>query len=190
MAEAVRSASPWTEARRGKSQVFHFKVPLNMPSRPAVFAWIWLNREHESFMNCASVQIGAGSGRNTTPVDPSSTADSIMYYTALPTPTGEVPTERERHRSGDCDQNLTSRNISGDASVTGSRWNRIKHRHSRKHARYYYCTMCAKLTHIHHLESSAAGQTVWLLMLAIGTPRPEWILATTPRAPAALPTPS
>jgi hypothetical protein len=119
-------------------QVFHFKVPLNMPSGPAVFAWIWLNREHESFMNCASVQIGAGSGRDTTPVDPSSTADSIMYYTALATPTGEAPTKGEQHGSVNCDQNLTSRNISSDASVTESRWNRIKHRHSRKHARYYY----------------------------------------------------
>ena len=89
-------------------------------------------------MNCASVQIGAGSGRNTTPNDPSTTADSTMYDTAPATPTGEVSTERERHGSGDCDQNLTSRNISGDAGVTGSRWNRIKHRHSRKHARYYY----------------------------------------------------
>ena len=85
-------------------------------------------------MNCALVQISAGSGRNTTSVDLSSTADSIMYYTALPTPTGELPTEEERHRSGDCDQNLTSRNISGDASVTRSQWNRIKHRHSRKRA--------------------------------------------------------
>jgi hypothetical protein len=54
-------------------------------------------------MNCASVQIGAGSGRDTTPVDPSSTADSTIYYTALATPTGEVSTERERHGSGDCD---------------------------------------------------------------------------------------
>jgi hypothetical protein len=72
-------------------------------------------------MNCASVQIGAGSGRNTTPNDLSTTADSTMYYTALATPIGEVSTERERHGSGDCDQNLTSRNISGDASVTGSR---------------------------------------------------------------------
>ncbi|CAN9238383.1 unnamed protein product [Alternaria alternata] len=116
-------------------QVFYFKVPLNMPSGPAVFAWVWLNREHESFMNCASVQIGAGSSRNTTPMNPSSKAGSLMYYTALPTPAGEVSTERERHRSGDCDQNLTSRNISGDAGVTRSPWNRIKHRHSRKHAR-------------------------------------------------------
>jgi hypothetical protein len=54
-------------------------------------------------MNCASVQIGAGSSRNTTPVDPSSTANSIMYYTALPTPAGKVPTEGERHGSDDAD---------------------------------------------------------------------------------------
>jgi hypothetical protein len=55
-------------------QTFQFRVPSNLPSGPAVFAWIWLNREHESFMNCASVQIGSSSGNSTISIYSSSTA--------------------------------------------------------------------------------------------------------------------
>jgi hypothetical protein len=51
-------------------QTFDFKVPTGMPEGKALFAWIWLNREHESFMNCAAVQIGEGSGNSTTPTTP------------------------------------------------------------------------------------------------------------------------
>ncbi|KAF1927093.1 lytic polysaccharide monooxygenase [Didymella exigua CBS 183.55] len=51
-------------------QTFDFKVPTGMPEGKALFAWIWLNREHESFMNCAAVQIGEGSGNTTTPTNP------------------------------------------------------------------------------------------------------------------------
>jgi hypothetical protein len=45
-------------------QTFPFNVPTGMPKGPAVFAWVWLNREHESFMNCASVQIGRDTGND------------------------------------------------------------------------------------------------------------------------------
>ena len=71
-------------------------------------------------MNCASVQISAGSSRDTTPVNLSTTANSTMYYTAPATPTGKVLIEREQQGLGNCDQNLTSRNILGDAGVTRS----------------------------------------------------------------------
>ncbi|EMD66420.1 hypothetical protein COCSADRAFT_84949 [Bipolaris sorokiniana ND90Pr] len=47
-------------------QVFEFKVPLNIPTGIAVFGWIWLNREHEFFMNCAAVQISSSSSSTTT----------------------------------------------------------------------------------------------------------------------------
>jgi hypothetical protein len=49
-------------------------------------------------------------------------------------------------------------------------------------------TMCANPTDIYLLKSTAAGQEDLLPMLAIGTLRPEWKLATTPRMPAAPPT--
>ncbi|OAL56147.1 hypothetical protein IQ07DRAFT_498232 [Pyrenochaeta sp. DS3sAY3a] len=49
-----------------ESQKFYFKVPIGMPQGSAIFAWIWLNRENESFMNCASVEIGEGSRNVTT----------------------------------------------------------------------------------------------------------------------------
>ncbi|KAH7071678.1 hypothetical protein FB567DRAFT_208956 [Paraphoma chrysanthemicola] len=53
-----------------EAQTFDFKVPTGMPNGDALFAWIWLNREHEAFMNCAKVKITGGSG-NTTPTTPS-----------------------------------------------------------------------------------------------------------------------
>jgi hypothetical protein len=76
-----------------------------MPSGPAVFAWIWLNREHESFMNCASVQIGPTSGNSTVCIHSSSTADSTTCHTALPAPTDGIPREGEPQRlaSDACD---------------------------------------------------------------------------------------
>ncbi|KAL1643387.1 hypothetical protein SLS61_009309 [Didymella pomorum] len=51
-------------------QTFDFKVPTGIPEGKALFGWIWLNREHESFMNCAAVQIGEGSGNTSTPTNP------------------------------------------------------------------------------------------------------------------------
>ncbi|ORY16454.1 hypothetical protein BCR34DRAFT_597734 [Clohesyomyces aquaticus] len=47
-----------------KGQVFDFTVPADVPSGNAVFAWTWVNREREFFMNCASVTIAGGNGDN------------------------------------------------------------------------------------------------------------------------------
>jgi hypothetical protein len=57
-------------------------VPQGMPTGAAVFAWIWLNREHESFMNCASVRIGRGSANDTLP-DPKPRASESLTQSAL-----------------------------------------------------------------------------------------------------------
>jgi hypothetical protein len=62
-------------------QTFDFKVPTGMPEGKALFAWIWLNREHESFMNCAAVQIGQGSGNSTTPTNPPKPSGSATQPT-------------------------------------------------------------------------------------------------------------
>lgn len=62
-------------------QTFDFKVPTGMPEGKALFAWIWLNREHESFMNCAAVQIGEGSGNSTTPTNPPKPSGSATQPT-------------------------------------------------------------------------------------------------------------
>ncbi|KAF1935114.1 hypothetical protein EJ02DRAFT_471420 [Clathrospora elynae] len=109
-----------------------------MPSGPAVFAWIWLNREHESFMNCASVQIGSSSGNSTMSIYSSSTAGSITYHTSLPAPTDGIPREGEPYESGNRNGVLTGRDSWSSQKLTRSRWEHIKHRHSRKHHRYYY----------------------------------------------------
>jgi hypothetical protein len=42
------------------AQTFNFKIPQGIPSGEALFMWIWLNREHEAYVNCAKVRIGAG----------------------------------------------------------------------------------------------------------------------------------
>ncbi|KAH7394627.1 hypothetical protein BKA66DRAFT_566987 [Pyrenochaeta sp. MPI-SDFR-AT-0127] len=41
-------------------QTFDFGVPLGVPEGNALFVWVWLNREHESYVNCAKVRIGSG----------------------------------------------------------------------------------------------------------------------------------
>jgi hypothetical protein len=43
-------------------QEFPFTVPSDLPSGDVVFAWTWMNREQEFFMNCAVVTITGGSG--------------------------------------------------------------------------------------------------------------------------------
>jgi hypothetical protein len=43
-----------------EAQTFGFKIPQDIPTGDALFVWIWLNREHESYVNCAKVRIGIG----------------------------------------------------------------------------------------------------------------------------------
>ncbi|KAF7445908.1 Lytic polysaccharide monooxygenase [Pyrenophora tritici-repentis] len=119
-------------------QTFQFKVPFNMPSGPAVFAWIWLNREHEFFMNCASVQIGSSSGYSTMSVYASSTIGSTIYHTALPAPTDGIRRKGETYECGNRDRVSTSRDRWSSQKLTRSRWEHTKYRHSSKHHRYYY----------------------------------------------------
>jgi hypothetical protein len=128
-------------------QTFQFRVPSNMPSGPAVFAWIWLNREHESFMNCASVHISSGSGNSTVSTYSSSTAGSTTCHTALPAPTDGIQRGGERYESGKCDGVLTGRDNWSGSKLTGSHWEYTKHRHSKKHHRYYYYARKAHKDH-------------------------------------------
>ncbi|KAF2624897.1 lytic polysaccharide monooxygenase [Macroventuria anomochaeta] len=73
-------------------QTFDFKVPTGMPEGKALFAWVWLNREHESFMNCAAVQIGEGSGNTTTPTNPAAPSVSATKPTK-PSSSAYQPTQ-------------------------------------------------------------------------------------------------
>ncbi|KAH7389880.1 hypothetical protein BKA66DRAFT_460026 [Pyrenochaeta sp. MPI-SDFR-AT-0127] len=75
-----------------EAQTFDFKVPTGMPEGDALFAWVWLNREHEAFMNCAKVKIGAGSGNSTTPSQPSQPAQSGT----APKPSSQPTTQPEQ----------------------------------------------------------------------------------------------
>jgi hypothetical protein len=130
-------------------QTFQFRVPSNMPSGPAVFAWIWLNREHESFMNCASVQIGSSSGNSTVFIYSSSTAGSATCHTALPAPTDRIQREGEPYDSGNHDGISTGRDGWSGSKLARSRREHIKHQYSRKHHRYYYYVRKSQRDHSH-----------------------------------------
>ncbi|KAJ4310746.1 hypothetical protein N0V94_008295 [Neodidymelliopsis sp. IMI 364377] len=67
-------------------QTFDFKVPTGMPEGKALFIWIWLNREHESFDNCAVVNIGKDSGNTTTPTNPAKPSVSATKPTTPSSP--------------------------------------------------------------------------------------------------------
>ncbi|PGH21467.1 hypothetical protein AJ80_03258 [Polytolypa hystricis UAMH7299] len=74
--KAVRSYEGNCPNRRGtttdpKTQEFEFKVPGDMPTGDAVFAWTWINREQEFFMLCSAVTITGGEeGESSSPENP------------------------------------------------------------------------------------------------------------------------
>ncbi|KAH8728204.1 hypothetical protein GQ44DRAFT_609929 [Phaeosphaeriaceae sp. PMI808] len=78
-----------TEDGSPEAQTFDFKVPTGMPEGDALFSWVWLNREHEAYVNCSKVKIIAGSG-STTP-NPSQSAS--------PNPSGAPPKDPKQSSS-------------------------------------------------------------------------------------------
>ncbi|EMD94762.1 hypothetical protein COCC4DRAFT_176644 [Bipolaris maydis ATCC 48331] len=98
LAASYHGACPHaTEDGSPEAQTFDFKVPTNMPEGDALFVWIWLNREHESFESCSKVHIGGGgSGNSTEPSKPSQSAsqpEEPAYSATSPkeTPQPETP---------------------------------------------------------------------------------------------------
>ncbi|KAF1914618.1 hypothetical protein BDU57DRAFT_519714 [Ampelomyces quisqualis] len=89
VAASYHGACPYhTEDGSPEAQTFDFKVPTGMPEGDALFAWVWLNREHESYMNCAKVHIGSGSGLSPpNPALPSQPMDAQP----IPPPTDAQP---------------------------------------------------------------------------------------------------
>ena len=55
---------------------FEFNVPADLPNGNAVFAWTWVNRENEFFMDCASVTITGGN--DATPVEPPTSSKALQ----------------------------------------------------------------------------------------------------------------
>jgi hypothetical protein len=85
-------------------QTFDFKVPLGIPEGDALFVWVWLNREHESFVNCAKVRIGSTTEGQTLPSQPDKMADILNQR---PRRTGIGIGLRDHHRiSGKSMQSL------------------------------------------------------------------------------------
>jgi hypothetical protein len=108
MAASYHGACPHaTTDGSPEAQTFDFKVPTGIPEGDAIFGWVWLNREHESFMNCAKVHIGAGSGDNTpsapapsaTPSKQPVSSAQPVYSEAEPeaTPQPEQPEDEENY---------------------------------------------------------------------------------------------
>jgi hypothetical protein len=62
-----------------------------MPEGDAIFMWVWLNREHEAYENCAKVHIGAGSGDSTESSEPSQPATQPEQATYSETGPEETP---------------------------------------------------------------------------------------------------
>ncbi|KAI1676219.1 Lytic polysaccharide monooxygenase [Pyrenophora tritici-repentis] len=119
-------------------QVFAFKVPLNIPTGAAVFAWIWLNREHEFFMNCAVVQISSSFSSATTRIYTSFKTDPTTHHTALPDPPSRPLREGNKDTSNGCNKDSTGRTSAYGPRLARSKWRYIKHRHSGKHSRHDY----------------------------------------------------
>lgn len=78
MAASYHGACPYhTEDGSPEAQTFDFKVPTGMPKGDALFAWVWLNREHEAFSSCARVNIGGSSDDSDPSTTPSKPSQSI-----------------------------------------------------------------------------------------------------------------
>jgi hypothetical protein len=103
-------------------QTFHFVVPEGMPEGLAIFTWIWLNRDHESFMNCASVRIGEVSDGNTIP--PISNAQSMNRK--------EKDDKIGGHRIG-YKKSTVIRSIIAPTEIN---WGHFRRQHGEMHRRY------------------------------------------------------
>lgn len=70
MAASYHGACPHaTTDGSPEAQTFDFVVPKGIPAGDHLFGWVWLNREHESFVNCAKVSI-TNSSSSSTPSQP------------------------------------------------------------------------------------------------------------------------
>ncbi|XP_014558931.1 lytic polysaccharide monooxygenase [Bipolaris victoriae FI3] len=125
LAASYHGACPHaTEDGSPEAQTFDFKVPTNMPEGDALFVWIWLNREHESFESCSKVHIGGGgSGDSTEPTKPSpsasqpeepaysATSPKETPHPETPQPETTQPPSYEKEPAGDNSNNEGNGNV-------------------------------------------------------------------------------
>lgn len=98
MAASYHGACPHATADGSpEAQTFDFVVPKGMPAGDMLFGWIWLNREHESFSNCARVTITNDDDSSSTPSQPSEPAESSAApeYPGESSPEPEYPGQDE-----------------------------------------------------------------------------------------------
>lgn len=105
-----------------EAQTFDFKVPTNMPEGDAIFGWIWLNREHEAFMNCAKVHISSGSGDDTPSQSeqpaPSSTQSEEPVYSETESVATSTPSSQPTDDGGYGQPPTTTTNGGNVVTVT------------------------------------------------------------------------
>ncbi|KAH7060968.1 hypothetical protein BKA63DRAFT_497836 [Paraphoma chrysanthemicola] len=127
------------------NQIFNFRVPTGLPTGPAVFAWVWLNREHESFMNCASVQIGSGSNNVTVPSQGIMARTSKTRMEPSPRHTDPPREEDSPYTSGRYDI-PTSECSNSAAKHTRRQHEQSKHMHSFKRRQDYFLRAAQSMT--------------------------------------------
>lgn len=97
------------ESGSPESQRFDFKVPIGIPKGKALFAWVWLNREHESFMNCAVVQIGDVPKPSTTLISTERSLESKEtgdHWSKCSASRNSEKHQKTEHRNTDNDDNV------------------------------------------------------------------------------------
>lgn len=101
-------------------QIFNFTVPLGMPAGPAIFAWVWLNREHETSISCALVMIQ----------DTKATARHVHHARSTAQVRGFG---RISERSSPASQKMRA----VDTATAKSRKRNRQHHKAHRHVRYY-----------------------------------------------------
>jgi hypothetical protein len=133
-------------------QTFEFKVPINMPQGPAIFGWIWLNREHESFMNCASVQIGKNSSISTFSTQSKRTSKISLASRSAPLAKSTDSFQEEKTTRKSTIRRLEPTSTLLNWSVLEP--THVRHQHRKKHYKYYYVRSVEKRRmHQHHNKS-------------------------------------
>jgi hypothetical protein len=76
------------------AQTFDFKIPQGIPTGDALFIWIWLNREHESYVNCAKIRIGSGQDKATSRPSRASSPTASLCHSSRASKSAQPKTKK------------------------------------------------------------------------------------------------
>jgi len=96
MAASYHGACPHaTTDGSPEAQTFDFVVPKGIPAGQHLFGWVWLNREHESFVNCAKVSITNDSSSTPSKPEESAKSSTAPMYPIEPSTQPQYPEHDE-----------------------------------------------------------------------------------------------